>query len=136
MKNILKTFCLPSICSRGLFVAIVISVIELSMSSLHAGERKHTKEVLDSKLISSQKGISVSDRHLEKLLKLSEREGLKERKSYAHQNGAPCVTTKRYTQMYKGVPVIGDDIIITRHKDGSLNLFMHMVMLFMVSRTI
>ncbi len=117
MKNILKTFCLPSICSRGLFVAIVISVIELSMSSLHAGERKHTKEVLDSKLISSQKGISVSDRHLEKLLKLSEREGLKERKSYAHQNGA---TTKRYTQMYKGVPVIGDDIIITRHKDGSL----------------
>lgn len=40
---------------------------------------------------------------------------LQVRKTYTDTNGA---VTTRYTQMYKGLPVIGDDVVISRHSSG------------------
>lgn len=49
------------------------------------------------------------------LVGLSGQETLKPRKTYQNNNGT---ATTRYQQYYKGIPVIGDDIIVTTNANG------------------
>ncbi|WP_305879906.1 M4 family metallopeptidase [Simiduia sp. 21SJ11W-1] len=51
------------------------------------------------------------------MLGLSAQENLQARRSYTNADGS---VTTRYTQMYKGLPVIGDDVIISRAASGAL----------------
>ncbi len=53
------------------------------------------------------------------MLGLSASESLQVRKQYTNADGS---VTTRYTQMYKGLPVLGDDVIISRHNNGALRL--------------
>ena len=50
------------------------------------------------------------------LVGLSSNESLQVKRTYRDANGT---TTIRYRQHYKGIPVLGDDIIISRHKNGN-----------------
>ncbi len=65
-------------------------------------------------LSKSGAGIVASDPA--KFVGLGENNTLQVRKTYRDSNGQ---TTIRYTQMYKGLPVIGDDVIITRTGNGT-----------------
>ena len=50
------------------------------------------------------------------LVGLSADGSLQPRKTYRDANGT---TTIRYRQYFKGIPVLGDDVIISRHKNGN-----------------
>lgn len=63
----------------------------------------------------SNLGSANTTAQLASALGLGKQETLIERKKYIDPNGD---TTIRYTQLFKGVPVLGDDIVISRYANG------------------
>jgi vibriolysin len=97
---------------------IPVVTLCLSVNTINAAEKRSVRDIHDATSLMSQKGFSVADDKLESLLGLSPgEEELLSRKQYVDPDGN---ITTRYTQMYKGVPVIGDDIIINRRSSGDI----------------
>lgn len=90
----------------------------ISTNTLFAAEKRAVKDIQKVNSIMSQQDATVDDAQLKNLLGLSpDSENLKERKRFIDKNGD---TTIRYTQTYRNLPVIGDDIIITRNRSGEV----------------
>lgn len=83
----------------------------------HAAERKSLRDntSLQSAIAQQQSIPSSVAANAAQLVGLSAQETLKPRKIYQNTNGT---VTTRYQQFYKGVPVLGDDIIITTKQNG------------------
>ncbi len=97
---------------------IPVVTLCLSVNTINAAEKRSVRDIHDATSLMSQKGFSVADDKLESFLGLSPgEEELLSRKQYVDPDGN---ITTRYTQMYKGVPVIGDDIIINRRSSGDI----------------
>lgn len=65
-----------------------------------------------SMLVTSQAALSSS---IAASLNLAPTDELEPRRTYKDSDGS---TTVRYQQKYRGIPVIGDDVIIARHSNG------------------
>lgn len=97
---------------------IPIIIIGLCANGLQAAEKRSVRDMYNRVSIMSGKTASTGEAQVIKQLGLSvDVEGLKVRKKYVDKNGD---TTIRYTQTYKGVPVAGDDVIISRRRNGEL----------------
>lgn len=88
-----------------------------------AAERKSLRDnsSLQSAIAQQQSIPSSLAANASQLVGLSAQESLKPRKSYQNNNGT---VTTRYQQYFKGVPVIGDDIVITSNS-GGISSFAH-----------
>lgn len=85
-----------------------------------AAERKSLRDNsnLQSAIAQQQSIPSSLAANASQLVGLSAQESLKPRKTYQNNNGT---VTTRYQQYFKGIPVIGDDIIITSNSGGVSN---------------
>ena len=63
----------------------------------------------------SKSGVWIVSSNPAKFIGLSDNNSLTVKKTYRSAGQ----TTIRYQQMYKGIPVLGDDVVITRKSDGS-----------------
>lgn len=86
--------------------------IGLFCSASHAAERIDLNELVLPKTTES-----FLQQDIVKYLGLSEEHALKVRHVFREDNGS---VTTRYTQLYKGVPVIGDDVIISSDKESEI----------------
>lgn len=90
-------------------IGLLLGLITLSYiasSVLSAADRDATVNL-------STKSFKKSLKTRADLFGLDSNNALKAKKSYIDANGD---TTTRFVQMYKGIPVLGDDIIVTRDK--------------------
>ena len=101
----------------------MLSALSLSMLTAvgHAAERQSLRDnPTINNLIAEQQAlpgsVSMNAKQLAGLN--SNDDSLQVRKSYQNDNGS---VTKRYQQFYKGIPVIGDDVIITRKNSGEFS---------------
>lgn len=112
---------------RMLLKIIILWV--LSAAVLNAAERKSLRESHKINLKALQMAMPGD---LEVALGLSNRDALKARRVYIDPNGD---VTIRYRQVYRGIPVIGDDVIVTRRGNGSVKR-LHGYALFDISKDI
>jgi vibriolysin len=95
-----------------------LAIFVLCSNHALAAEKRSVRELNNINASISAEGITTKAHSLNTMLGLSPMfEQLKVRKKYLDKNG---VTTTRYTQIHKGVPVIGDDIIISQNKSGEI----------------
>ncbi|WP_223670133.1 M4 family metallopeptidase [Kangiella shandongensis] len=100
------------------FMLSAVSLCMLTAVS-HAAERQSLRDnPTVNNLIAEQQAlpgsISMNAKQIAGLTSSSD--ALQVRKSYHNANGN---VTKRYQQYYKGIPVVGDDVIITRKASGA-----------------
>jgi vibriolysin len=101
----------------------MLSALSLSMLTVvgHAAERQSLRDnPVINNLIAEQQALpgSVSMNAKQLVGLQGNSDALQVRKSYHNNNGT---VTKRYQQFYKGIPVIGDDVIITRKASGQFS---------------
>jgi len=83
-------------------------------ATVNAADREPTRNNYPkTSHISKNASLNAKDRVAQNL-GLSDKEAVKVRRTYVAANGD---VTTRYRQMYRGIPVIGDDIIISHRKD-------------------
>ncbi|MGX5202424.1 M4 family metallopeptidase [Aliikangiella sp. IMCC44632] len=101
------------------FVLSALAISVLSATAVNAAEKVFLQEKDDYKnnLVNSSPTLLSSN--LPSMLGLSAGESLEIRKSYSNANGT---NTVRYQQKYKGLPVIGDDVVISRYNNGEFRL--------------
>ncbi len=101
--------------SRNTVMAATIVTSLLSASLSNAAERKLLYKNNDIEFSFSNNDRAVNKKKATQLLGFSSAHTLKEKRKYTDNNGD---VTIRYSQMYKGVLVVGDDIIITRKSNN------------------
>lgn len=87
-------------------------------ASSYAAERVFLSENVSYKN-SLTNSLGTQTANVQSLLGLTSGESLVAKKTYMDPDGT---STVRYQQMYRGIPVIGDDVIIARHSNGNFKL--------------
>jgi vibriolysin len=90
----------------------IVSII--GATAVNAAERNSLGA---SPAINSNRSVSSQNFNPATMTGLSQLGTLVERKSYSNPDGSQTI---RFQQMYDGLPVLGDDVIITRHNTGLL----------------
>lgn len=93
-----------------------IAVVVLSTSTTYAAERQNLWDNNKKLLQQATKSSAMMLSFPATLLGLSADSTLEVRKRYRDHNGD---ITIRYQQLYKGIPVIGDDVILAHHQDNT-----------------
>lgn len=96
--------------SKYLISALALSIA--SVTAVNAAERKYLRDDTGT----SQRAPTLMATSPAQMVGLSDDNSLQVRKTLSDANGS---TTIRYQQMFKGIPVVGDDVIISRHANGS-----------------
>ncbi|TQV74937.1 peptidase [Aliikangiella marina] len=97
---------------------IIVSALTvglLGITTVDAAEKKFLRDntTLANKLM--QTSSATQSKALAQSAGLSAEADLLVRRTYLDTDGS---TTIRYTQTYKGLPIIGDDVVISRHSNG------------------
>ena len=93
------------------------AILGLSIQAADAADRQSVRDIQPLRTLVAQK---LDTSKLDSVLGLRAGvDSLKERKSYLAADGS---TTVRYTQMYRGLPVLGDDVVVATLADGSFKL--------------
>ena len=93
------------------------AILGLSIQAADAADRQSVRDIQPLRTLVAQK---LDTSKLDSVLGLRAGvDSLKESKSYLAADGS---TTVRYTQMYRGLPVLGDDVVVATLADGSFKL--------------
>ena len=82
-----------------------------------AAEKKSLRGIESKLMNSNDSEVKKTEEHLPQILALSDKNTLESRKVYKDRDGGKTV---RYTQFYKGLKVISDDIIVSYKADESI----------------
>ena len=98
------------------FVMGVVALSVLGAATTHAADRNFLRDMNVQLMAKASTSPSIVAYKTSQFVGLSASDTLQVRKLYTDGDGG---TTTRYQQLYKGIPVVGDDIVITREADGS-----------------
>lgn len=105
--------------NKSKFTLGAITIGLLGSSLVQAAEKQYLQEMSQELSIMSSTVSLASSNGAEQMLGLNANESFQVVKTFSDANGG---TTVRYQQMYKGLPVLGDHAIISRHADSSFKL--------------
>ena len=88
----------------------------LNVGAVSAAERTYLGATNNQNNITSSANNNIQSFNPATLSGMTPLGSLVERKSFSNLDGS---TTIRYQQMYDNIPVLGDDVIITRHNSGA-----------------
>lgn len=100
--------------NKLLLSAVALSVI--SASHVNAADKKFLRGETQQLAIAAQSSPSMITTNTAQFIGLGSDESLQIRKNIFDSDGS---STIRYQQMYKGIPILGDDVVISSHADGS-----------------
>lgn len=103
---------------KNSFILSTLALSLISSANISAAEKKFLRDDSNSHSILAQSKSALSASNLEQSIGLTDDSTLSVKKTLVDRNGA---STVRYQQLYKGLPIIGDDVIIARHANGSFN---------------
>jgi vibriolysin len=98
-----------------IYVISTLALSVISASAVNAAERQYLRDNTNVLSIAAQNSPSMVTNNVAQFVGLSGDNDLVIRKSYKDADGS---TTIRYQQVYKGVSVVGDDVIIASHASG------------------
>ncbi|TQV89585.1 M4 family metallopeptidase [Aliikangiella coralliicola] len=98
------------------FALSAITIGLLGSTLVNAAERQYLQEINKQLTTLSSNTLMTSASSTAQVLSLSANESLKPVKTYTEANGD---ITIRYQQMYMGLPVLGDHVIISRRADDT-----------------
>jgi vibriolysin len=100
--------------NKLLLSAVALSVI--AATNVTAADKKFLRGETQQLAIAAQNSPSMITANTAQFVGLGADESLQIRKNIFDSDGS---STIRYQQMYKGIPILGDDVVISRHADGS-----------------
>jgi vibriolysin len=105
--------------NKTLMKAISLAIAMTGSTAAISAEKVYLRDG-NAQLLSSSRSMSItSTSSPAQLLSLTGSDSLLARKTYLDANGR---TTVRYRQTYQGLPVFGDDIIMSFNKDSSFRM--------------
>ncbi|MFT4937433.1 MAG: vibriolysin [Paraglaciecola sp.] len=99
-----------------IFIISTVALSVFSATAVNAAERQNLRDNTNGLSIAAQNSPSSKINNLAQFVGLSGDNDLVVRKTYKDADGS---TTIRYQQMYKGIPVVGDDVIIASDASGN-----------------
>jgi vibriolysin len=99
---------------RKIFLVSMLALSVLGVTNASAADRKFLRDD-NARLATHQPGQQLQSNNVAQFVGLSADNSVQERKTYLDRDGS---TTVRYQQLYKDIPVLGDDIVIARHANG------------------
>lgn len=105
--------------SKGALVISTLTLGILSAATVTAAERQFLRDTTAGVSLAAKSTASNTTQAAEQLVGLSGDNTLRVRKVLTDRDGA---TTTRYQQYYKGIPVLGDDVVIARRASGAFKL--------------
>lgn len=97
---------------------IILFVLVFFSHSIYAATKQRVKNAYETDEAISLRTLATSDEKLESLMGMTHgKDKLNVRKKYVHDNED---VTIRYNQTFRGIPVLGDDVIVTRGKNGDI----------------
>lgn len=104
--------------NKYLFVVSTLALSIASTTTANAAKKQFLRDSTNTLSSAQNKATLATPNSIEKLIGLSDSGSLKVKKVLKDKNGA---TTTRYQQQYKGLPVLGDDVIISLNARGAFN---------------
>jgi vibriolysin len=102
--------------NKNKFLLSALTLGVMAATTVSAADKKFLRNDTNRLAIAAQSSPSLMSTNTAQFVGLGTDESLQIRKSILDADGS---STIRYQQLYKGVPVLGDDVVISSHADGS-----------------